>query len=337
MPRPEERDHLPTPARDHRPAEARDNRAGRDHVEVKDEKGTTPGRARLLAVGAVLLAAGLLSLVLCTRFDDDPPVAIPSSVAPIGEGAEELASYGGQLTVRDLIMDARGGGEISGYIVRPKRLTRPTAAVVLLHGRGTDANDLVIEGVLLARLGAIAIVPDNAYVRLGPVDKRGLGGMRQDRRRRLASAQDLADLVVALKDDPRVDQDRIAVAGYSLGGYIESLVAGHLPLAAEVYVATGAEWIQDRPLTEDADAQAMAAELDPVAAIDQAPDRRARPRLIQFGIRDDVIRADRLRRFAAAAGAPKRVIRYDAGHMLDVKAVTDRLAWLSRELGLRPG
>lgn len=294
-------------------------------------------RARGLAVGALLLAAVVLSVVLYARADDDPPVAILSSAAPITEGTEELASNSGELTVRDLSMDARDGGEISGYIVRPKRLTRPTAAVVLLHGRNTDASDLVIEGVLLAQRGAIAIVPDNAYVRLGPVDQLGLDGMRQDRRRRLASAQDAADLVVALEEHGDVDQRRIAVAGYSLGGYIESLVAGHLPLAAEVYVATGAGWIQDRSLTENADARAMDAELDPVAAIDQAPDRRPRPRLIQFGTRDDVIGPDRLRRFAAAAPEPKRVVPYDAGHLLNVKAVTDRVAWLSRELDLRPG
>jgi len=141
--------------------------------------GRAPARSRTLAVGALLLTAGLLSLVLHTLADDDPPVEILSSAGPIGEGAEELAGYGGQVTVRDLIMDAHGGGEISGYIVRPKRLTRPTAAVVLLHGRDTDASDLVIEGALLAQLGAIAIVPDNAYVRLGPVDGRGLETMRK--------------------------------------------------------------------------------------------------------------------------------------------------------------
>jgi len=100
-------------------------------------------------------------------------------------------------------------------------------------------------------------------------------------------------------------------------------------------VATGAGWIQDRSLTEDADARAVAAELDPVAAIGQAPDRQVRPRLIQFGTRDDVIGAARLRRFAGAATEPKRVMPYDAGHMLNVRAVKDRLAWLSRELGLR--
>jgi dienelactone hydrolase len=84
-------------------------------------------------------------------------------------------------------MDARDGEQISGYVVHPKRINPPAPAVVLLHGRGTDASDIIAEGALLASRGAIAIVPDNAYVRLGPVQARGLAGLRQERRRRLAS------------------------------------------------------------------------------------------------------------------------------------------------------
>jgi len=292
-------------------------------------------RARVLATGALLAAATLVGLVMYAGADDQP-VSVPRSAAPFVEGTEERADNAGALTVRDLRMGARDGGQISGYIVRPRRLTQPAAAVILMHGLNTDASDLVIEGALLAKRGAIAIVPDNAFVRLGPADEPGLDGMRQDRRRRLASAQDVADLVAALEKNPRVDPRRIAVAGYSMGGYILSLIAGDLPLAAEVYVSTGGGWIKDPSLTRNDDARAIAAELDPVAAIEQASDERSRPRLVQFGKQDDRIGVDRLRRFAAAAPEPKRVAPYDAGHLLNVKAVSHRVDWLGRELHLRP-
>src|SRR5688572_9794536 len=115
----------------------------------------------------------------------------------------------------------------------------------------TDASDVVIEGALLARRGAVAIVRDIAYVRLGRVRAGGLEGLRQERTRRLASAADLADIVMALRARAEIDDRRIAVVGYSLGGYIESLVAAHLPLAAEVYVATGAQWLREQRLQDE--------------------------------------------------------------------------------------
>jgi surfactin synthase thioesterase subunit len=54
--------------------------------------------------------------------------------------------------------------------------------------------------------------------------------------------------------------------------------------------------------------------------------------LFQDGRRDEIVSQDELRGLYAVASEPKELRWYDAGHVLNAKAVDDQLEWLARRL-----
>ncbi len=216
----------------------------------------------------------------------------------------------------------------------------PMPAVVYLHGWTADSSDFAPEAIFMAAKGAVVLSIDSADVGLAPPRGDPLAAAREDLRRRRLTVARIRAAVAALAARPDVDPKRIAFVGFSRGAAVGALAAARMPqLAAEVYVsgaAGRATWPGAQGPVDAAERSAVArlvAAADPAAALRQAP-RRSRPRLVQFGTRDEVVPQAALRAFAAAVPAPKRVSIRSRRHALGVPELYERLEWLDRVLAV---
>jgi hypothetical protein len=95
------------------------------------------------------------------------------------------------------------------------------------------------------------------------------------------------------------------------------------------------DWFLFRQQPKDLESyKAQFATLDPVLFVGKlAP----APVFFQFASRDFYVTAEEAAEFYAAAGPRKQLATYDAEHDLHPPEVAaDRMAWLVRELGLKP-
>lgn len=126
-----------------------------------------------------------------------------------------------------------GDVEIAATLLSPAR-TRPTTAVVIVHGSGSSTRDnpwTTAYAEALAQRGIMVLYPD----------KRGSGRSAGDWR--TSSVQDLAADVRAalafLRGQPGIDSAGIGIIGFSQGGYVASLVAAEDPSVSFTAVISG--------------------------------------------------------------------------------------------------
>jgi uncharacterized protein len=108
-------------------------------------------------------------------------------------------------------------------------VTEPGAAVVILHGWGSGATDLLpaAPGLLDAGL-SVLLVDVRGHGRSDPVDFMSLPRF----------AEDLETAITWLRADPRIDPDRLGVVGHSVGAGACLLAASRDPrIAAVVAIA----------------------------------------------------------------------------------------------------
>jgi fermentation-respiration switch protein FrsA (DUF1100 family) len=92
-------------------------------------------------------------------------------------------------------------------------------------------------------------------------------------------------------------------------------------LMAGLSCATRLAWFKDM------------APIEPIRFIAHAPPAAL---LFQNGRTDNLVPQADAEALHAAAPTPKTVRWYDAGHQLNQKAVSDRVEWLSQQIGLDP-
>jgi pimeloyl-ACP methyl ester carboxylesterase len=181
----------------------------------------------------------------------------------------------------------------------------------------------------------VSLLPQQAFPWAGdPVgDARDPATVRRELAR-MAYAFD------ALLRRPEVDPRRVAVVGHDYGAMYGALLAARDPrvaaLAALTADATWEHWFLAYWLGyegERATAYArLFAGLQPVDAV--ATVARRRPVLLQFADDDPYIDEATWERFRAAAPAATLGVYHGAGHQLDLAALTERTAWLTRVLRL---
>ncbi|MEX2281296.1 MAG: alpha/beta fold hydrolase [Gemmatimonadota bacterium] len=141
-------------------------------------------------------------------------------------------------------------------------------------------------------------------------------GMLQHWRAALAEAQ---AAVHYLRDHEAIAPDRVALIGYSLGGYIALITASKEPRVKAVVLAASG----DLPATPWTGMMRTVA--DPLAA---AQALNGRPLLMLHGRKDRTIPAAQAERLFQAAREPKELRWYDAGHVLPASAAEDAAAWM---------
>ena len=220
-----------------------------------------------------------------------------------------------------------GGDEVPAILMLPDQ-PRPAPGAVLLHGYSSRKEHMA-EGVggSLLRHGVASLAIDLPLhgTRTDPVQAQAarnplaLYGIWRTALREAALA------VKYLGARPEVDRGCLAVAGYSLGSFLAVQVAAADPSIRAVVLAAGGDLPSGTPLA--AVARGIA---DPLRAVRKLG---GRPLLMVHGKGDRTIRPDQAQRLFDAAGEPKELRWWSAGHILPPPAIDYAAGWLARTLG----
>ena len=233
---------------------------------------------------------------------------------------------------RRFTLEFRAAGDtVPALLLLPTAYT-PVPAALLLHGYGSRKEHMA-DGVgqaLLARgIASLAIDLPLHGTRQNPVQA-------QSARNPLAIAQlwrtAMADAQLAigyLRARREVDRERIAVVGYSMGAFLGTIIAAREPSVRATVLAAGGDLPPATPFEG-----LVRRIVDPLQAVRQLA---GRPLLMVHGRRDSTIRPEQAERLFAAAGEPKELRWWDAGHILPPAAIADAAEWLAQQIGAKSG
>jgi cephalosporin-C deacetylase-like acetyl esterase len=272
------------------------------------------------------------------NYDPGSPLAVKHLSAQVQDG----------VTIQEITYTGSNGDIVPAYLVIPQGTGKFAAAIWghwLMPGAANSSRDEFLEeAIALAPSGLISLLIDSPQHRPGFVPTPNPALVAQqvvDLRRGL-------DLLLSRAD---VDASRIAYVGHSWNaGNGAILDAVDKRLAAFVFMA-GPQSTMEYVLSSDSPRMAPARKTTDMAKVEQNLRANAwsdpgsyanklgpAPALFQYGLHDEVWvpLADAKDYFAMSSG-PKSVEFYDADHVLNTKARTDRDAFLKRTLHLQPG
>jgi dienelactone hydrolase len=272
-------------------------------------------------------------------YDATKPLQLQDRVVEIREYA----------TVHDISYLSTDGNTISAYLVSPRR-RGSFAGVLFGHwGNGTRAEFLP-EAELYARAGAVSLLPDYAWDRLG-ADRKSVDHFTDPQVDRSIFAQAVIDLrrgLDVLLRQPGVDPKRIAYVGHSYGAQWGVILAAVDRRVATVVLMGGVPQAADLFLhTNNPDLIGLRNSLPPgqlekyVDTIGELDGMRFISRVtpipvfLQFAKYEQYFDREAADRYIAVAREPKRIKWYDTDHELnDPQSLRDRVAWLTERVGL---
>lgn len=263
------------------------------------------------------------------EYDRSAPLALRVGPAETVQGTE----------VRPFSFASPRGGRATGTLIVPAG-RGPFAGIVLQHGMPGSAARTVPWGVYLARHGAVVVSLDAPFARRGGPPVRFTPADSAEQVQLVVDQQRAVDLLLARSD---VDSARLAYVGGSYGGAMGALLAG-VERRLRTYVLVVGDGGLVAHFDGDLDGLPAGQRERWLAAMRPIePSRfvgRAAPASILFqnGRFDEFVPASAAEALHAAAGQPKTVRWYHAGHALGPRAYLDQLDWLHRAVGTRrPG
>jgi dienelactone hydrolase len=250
----------------------------------------------------------------------------------------------GPIALYQVSFDSPGGGRVTGSLAIPNAVGR-RPAVLLMHGLpGTAQGALNLMGLELAARGAVVLAIDAPWARRGGLpDFTSRDSVEQVQL--INDMQRAIDVLIARED---VDPTRIGYVGGSYGGAMGALFVGveRRLRAANLFVpdgglvahftnASGQALGPLANLGSDAQQRWLTA-MRPIEPILFVGHSTPTPLLIQNGRTDPLVTVEDAEALHAAAGSPKEVIWYDAGHNLATFAAAkaDRARFLEQHLGI---
>lgn len=223
-----------------------------------------------------------------------------------------------------------GGDRVSGIVVDPIGVKRP-AGVIFMHGAGGSRIDFLADAAALAKAGAVTLTIDSPFARSASDQIRaGVAHPETIRELMILNVQDLVRGLDVLVREYGADPARLAVVGYSMGVQAAATAAAIDSRPKAVVLMAGRANPSRTP--GDAAWERMFRSIDTVHFL---PDLAPAAVLVQGGERDQVVPRAELEELYEATSRPKQIRWYDAGHQLSPRARSDRVAWLSAELGLK--
>jgi len=237
--------------------------------------------------------------------------------------------------VRELTFES-GADRVEAYLAAPREGGAQVPAVVFLHGAGGDRSEQLASAIELAERGALALtitIPSRR--KSPPADADPVDALRWQRDSIVAdvvAARRALDLLAA---DERVDGDRLGLVGWSMGARLAAIVADVDPRARATVLISGgalpvAEYVAAAPAELQDDVQEVLPVIDPLSHIGNVKGAL----FVQAGRSDSIVPQRALRAIVDAARDGTRVRWYAADHALDRQAESDRLDWLSDQLGI---
>jgi len=238
--------------------------------------------------------------------------------------AERAVSAGRRLT---LDFGLEGSGDRVPAILSLPTAERPAPGVLLLHGYSSHKEQMAdTVGRVLLRHGIASLAIDL------PLHGERRGGMDMQAMRNplaLASAWRTAQAEARLAlgylgARPEVDAGCLALVGYSMGSFLGVQVAADEQRVRAVVLAAGGDLPDATPF-----ASLVRTLADPRRAVRRLA---GRPLLMVHGRRDRTVTPAQAERLFAAAGEPKTIRWWDAGHYLPDAAIDEAAEWLRAEL-----
>lgn len=229
---------------------------------------------------------------------------------------------------RRIVLDFRedGGDSVPAILLLPDAETAAPGAL-LLHGyssRKEHMADNVGRALLAEGIASLAIDLPLHGDRSDPLQLQSARNPLAMVRLWRAGMKEAGLAVRYLGARKEVDAERLGVAGYSLGSFLAVALAAGEPRVKAVVVAAGGDLPAGTPL-----ATVARAVVDPTRAVRKlAP----RPLLMVHGRDDRTVRPDQAERLFAAAGEPKELRWYPAGHYLPAAAIQYAAGWLRDRL-----
>ena len=293
-----------------------------------------------LLTGLFLLAAGAAATLRAaaplpaSAFDYDAarPLDVQVKTAEKKDGIE----------VRDITFAAAASGARTAAYLVVSPLAKPGPGILFVHWYEPESPDsnrtqYLSQAVELAKAGTTSLLVATPWSEPTWFPKRNAA---EDYRTTIDDVKEFRRALDVLLAQPNIDRKRIAFVGHDFGMMCGAVLAGVdrrvTAWALQAGTTSFSHWYLYMPRLEGAARQAKIdalAPLDPVLYIAKASPS---PILLQFGHHDPHVTDARAQAFFDAAGEPKQILWYDAGHHLNDQAVADRQAWLRKTLKLAP-
>lgn len=227
-----------------------------------------------------------------------------------------------RLTVLDL-----AGARVPAVLRLPDTGGRPAPAALLLHGYSSRKEQMDgTVGAALVRAGVASLSIDLPLhgERGHEMDTQATRNPLQLAGKWRAAVAECAAAIAWMTGQPSLDAGRLAVVGYSMGAFLACEVAAREPRVRAMVLAAGGDLPKQTPF-----AMLVRSVADPIRAVRRFA---GRPLLMVHGRHDGTVRPDQAERLHAAAGEPKELRWYDAGHYLPAAVVVEAAEWLSARL-----
>ena len=295
------------------------------------------------SLGACGAGAAPSTSVSRTGPTDDVSVFSYDPKAPLGLQVVSSEKQEG-ITIQTITYVSPKGGRVPAALIIPEG-KGPFAGMVLMHGAPGEYQQMLPDGKVLARCGAVVLMIDAPFARLGQEQNPFTFGDR-DRENQIQLIIDLRRGVDLLLARPDVDPKRLGYLGISYGGAMGGLFAGvEKRLKAYVMVVgdgglvshfTGPDdthgYLRQLPAERVRRWRSSMEPIEPIRWVGRAAPAHL---LFQNGRRDEFVPPSDAKAYQEAGSEPKKILWYDAGHGLNHDAVRDRHEWLAGELGIR--
>lgn len=268
--------------------------------------------------------------------------------APLG--IQEVAvEPRGDVAIHDISYASPKGGRVPAYLVVPKG-KGPFAAVIWGHwyqdgSPFLNRKQFLDEAVALAASGVVSLLTDGPVARPGFVrDPDPLGESHINNRvQQILDMRRGADLLVARSD---VDPKRLAYVGHSYNAATGAFLAGIDKRFKALVLMAGN--LSDQVDMKSKEFQDFRKQVGPekfdafiakYAWLDQGKYvAHAAPAsvFLQYATKEDFLTPERAREYLAIVSEPKTLKFYEAPHALNAEARRDRIAFLVKELNLKP-
>jgi cephalosporin-C deacetylase-like acetyl esterase len=255
----------------------------------------------------------------------------------------------GDVAVHDISYASPKGGRVPAYLVVPKG-KGPFASVIWGHwyqdgSPFLNRKEFLDEAVALAPSGVISLLTDGPIARPGFVrDPDPLGDSYiNDRVQQILDMRRGADLLQARSD---VDAKRLAYVGHSYNAATGAFLAG-IDKRFKAFVLMAGN-LSDEVDMKSKEFQEFRKNLGPEKVdafvakyswLDQGKYiAHAAPAsvFLQYATKEGFLTPERAREYFAIVSEPKALKFYEAPHALNAEARRDRIAFLVKELDLKP-
>jgi dienelactone hydrolase len=253
------------------------------------------------------------------------------------------------VVIYDISYASPKGGRVPAYLVVPKG-KGPFAAVIWGHwyqdgSPYLNRKEFLDEAVALAPAGVVSLLTDGPIARPGFVqDPDPLAESRiRDRVQQILDMRRGVDLLLARGD---VDPKRLAYVGHSYNATTGAFLAGiDKRFTAFVLMAGN---LSDQVDMKSKEFQEFRRQIGP-ERVDAAVAKyswldqgryvaHAAPAsvFLQYATQENFLTPERARKYFAIVSEPKSLKFYEAPHALNAEARRDRIAFLVKELSLKP-